>query len=281
MDELIIDERKYISSKRAAKITGYAKDYVGQLCREGYVEARRVGRSWYVLESAIKDHKFGAAHTDTAPISPVEAAMPLELPVGEEVTSAWEAPRYGAVEPSLPSINLLRKGGSETGWTIEKPAEGAGADEDFHEAWQTWFDTFRSADSSGTEPGPRASTRPDTEMPSRGQEQVYEVEKEEGVRVAIHPLEPVGREIVEKSDHKAPEAGILEMKIEDVMRHRHPYGEQKSQKKRSWAALTACVSVVIALISIVIAVIGSGSIKEESISSKQVQYLDGIIIYNK
>lgn len=38
MDELIIGEKTYLSSKRAAKITGYAKDYVGQLCREGRVE---------------------------------------------------------------------------------------------------------------------------------------------------------------------------------------------------------------------------------------------------
>jgi hypothetical protein len=62
MDELTLDDKKYISSKQAAKITGYAKDYVGQLCREGRVQARLVGRSWYVLESSIKDHRFG---TDT------------------------------------------------------------------------------------------------------------------------------------------------------------------------------------------------------------------------
>ncbi|MHB1163603.1 MAG: hypothetical protein ACYCZZ_03760, partial [Minisyncoccota bacterium] len=60
MDELLIEGKKYISSKQAAKITGYAKDYIGQLCREGRVSARLVGRSWYVLEAAIQDHRFGA-----------------------------------------------------------------------------------------------------------------------------------------------------------------------------------------------------------------------------
>lgn len=60
MDELTLDGKIYISSKRAAAITGYAKDYVGQLCREGRVEARLVGRSWYVLENSIKAHRFGA-----------------------------------------------------------------------------------------------------------------------------------------------------------------------------------------------------------------------------
>lgn len=59
MNELTLDGKKYISSKRAAEITGYAKDYVGQLAREGYVVATMVGRSWYVLESSINAHRFG------------------------------------------------------------------------------------------------------------------------------------------------------------------------------------------------------------------------------
>ncbi len=59
MEELTLDGEKYISSKHAAKITGYAKDYVGQLCREGRVKARLVGRGWYVLEDSIREHRFG------------------------------------------------------------------------------------------------------------------------------------------------------------------------------------------------------------------------------
>lgn len=56
MDELIFKGRKYISSKRAAEITGYAKDYVGQLVRMQKLPAERVGRAWYVEESAILRH---------------------------------------------------------------------------------------------------------------------------------------------------------------------------------------------------------------------------------
>lgn len=59
MDEITFDGEKYLSSKRAAKVTGYAKDYVGQLCREGRVTARLVGRNWYVLEESIKRQRFG------------------------------------------------------------------------------------------------------------------------------------------------------------------------------------------------------------------------------
>ena len=56
MDELEIKGQKYISSKRAAEISGYAKDYIGQLARAGKIAATRFGRAWYVEESALLAH---------------------------------------------------------------------------------------------------------------------------------------------------------------------------------------------------------------------------------
>lgn len=56
-EALIFDGKNYISSKRAAEITGYAKDYVGQLCRGGKIDARRIGRNWFVAEDSILEHK--------------------------------------------------------------------------------------------------------------------------------------------------------------------------------------------------------------------------------
>ncbi|MDO8231969.1 MAG: hypothetical protein Q7T37_02090 [bacterium] len=100
MDEILIEEKKYVSSKRAAKITGYAKDYIGQLCREGRVPARLVGRSWYVLESAIQDHRFGdQSHEEKER----EAASSSVFP------GTWGTPRYEAsVIESIPPVNRLR-----------------------------------------------------------------------------------------------------------------------------------------------------------------------------
>ena len=57
MDELVIEGKKLISSKRAAELTGYARDYVGQLVRMGRVSGRRVGRAWYVDEEELRFHK--------------------------------------------------------------------------------------------------------------------------------------------------------------------------------------------------------------------------------
>ncbi len=99
MDDLIIDDKKYVSSKQAAKITGYAKDYVGQLCREGRVQARLVGRSWYVLESSIQDHRFGKQVEEEKPTHDNDALVAqISLPT-------WEAPRYEPIESEpLPTI---------------------------------------------------------------------------------------------------------------------------------------------------------------------------------
>ncbi|MEK7613540.1 MAG: hypothetical protein AAB439_01525 [Patescibacteria group bacterium] len=67
MDELDLQGKKYISSKRASELTGYAKDYVGQLARGNKVPATRVGRSWYVEQEAILKHA-GKVQEDTASI---------------------------------------------------------------------------------------------------------------------------------------------------------------------------------------------------------------------
>ena len=50
MDEIEFDDNIYARQKRAAQITGYAKDYVGQLVPRGVGRGALVGRNWYVLE---------------------------------------------------------------------------------------------------------------------------------------------------------------------------------------------------------------------------------------
>lgn len=56
-NDLYFDGKKYISSSRAAKISGYVNDYIGQLCRDGKLECRMVGRSWYVSLESLVAHK--------------------------------------------------------------------------------------------------------------------------------------------------------------------------------------------------------------------------------
>lgn len=122
MDEITIGDKTYVSSKQAAKITGYAKDYVGQLCREGRVEARLVGRNWYVLDSAIREHRFGKEEE-------VEPTSVLPEPAVDRV-STWQKPQYITETPVLvPEFT-------------NKPSEtvGSPAIADMQSAWREWFD---------------------------------------------------------------------------------------------------------------------------------------------
>ncbi len=54
--EIILNGKKYISSKRAAKLTGYTNDYVGQLCRGEKIQSRMVGRTRFVNKSSLLDY---------------------------------------------------------------------------------------------------------------------------------------------------------------------------------------------------------------------------------
>ncbi len=60
--DLFFEGKQYISSSRAAKISGYANDYIGQLCRDGKLESRMVGRSWYVEIDSLICHKNNNAN---------------------------------------------------------------------------------------------------------------------------------------------------------------------------------------------------------------------------
>ncbi|MEK9185869.1 MAG: hypothetical protein AAB863_03780, partial [Patescibacteria group bacterium] len=56
-ESLIHNGKKFISSKQAASRTGYATDYIGQLCRAKKVDSVLIGRTWYVDENSILKHK--------------------------------------------------------------------------------------------------------------------------------------------------------------------------------------------------------------------------------
>jgi hypothetical protein len=164
MDEITLDDKTYVSSKRAAEITGYAKDYVGQLCREGRVEARLVGRNWYVLEDSIREHRFGAPAI-TVPESPKNLPQIPEMapdpvvavgaPIAEAMENAWKSPNYTTIEspmliPTLnteekkPEINVIDKYAEHKGSygifkeEVTTPSTTS-AIKEMQSAWHDWF----------------------------------------------------------------------------------------------------------------------------------------------
>lgn len=245
MDEILIEEKKYVSSKRAAKMTGYAKDYIGQLCREGRVPARLVGRSWYVLETAIQDHRFGA---------PDGTVLPALTP-----PSTWESPRYEAFSDELlPSINRLRD--TEKGVLSDDKAS-----EHLQDSWRAWFDRVAETE----------AVAPVTEETIEKTETTEDAEKEGGVNVPIHAVyrqPPEELLPLRRPEAKPPRSEPIEQTT-----------SQKRKKMSNKVMMRAIQigGIVLASIVVIVAVVGSGYLDEYIISNSQVRIISGIGLYNK
>lgn len=57
MDTVTIDGVEYVKANVLAKKHNYTTDYIGQLCRGKKVDARLVGRTWYVYPPSLDGHK--------------------------------------------------------------------------------------------------------------------------------------------------------------------------------------------------------------------------------
>jgi hypothetical protein len=67
--ELFFDNKKYIPVRDASALTGYSKDYIGQLCRANKIDARRIGKIWYVSEVSILSYEPTAKEISVVQIS--------------------------------------------------------------------------------------------------------------------------------------------------------------------------------------------------------------------
>ena len=56
-NEIIIEGKIFISARQAAEITKYATDYIGQLSRAGKINARMIGRTWFVDQQSLLNYK--------------------------------------------------------------------------------------------------------------------------------------------------------------------------------------------------------------------------------
>lgn len=253
MDEIFIEEKKYISSKQAAKKTGYAKDYIGQLCREGRVPARLVGRSWYVLESAIQDHRFG---------NPVVEAtketkdVKNQTPVASSMQSTWESPRYESSSVEiLPSVNRL----------MHQDVQGDTQEEDskasqqlLEDSWRTWFERFDHI----------ASIEPAATEPKEAEEHSEETEE---VHIPIHALY-----------QPAPEEP-LEYKVKEyipVRQEGQPVQLKIRSEGRGVTRTIRIIGVLFATIVAVIAIIGTGYL-DAYISGNHASMITGMSVYIK
>jgi hypothetical protein len=266
MDEILIEDKKYVSSKRAAKVTGYAKDYIGQLCREGRVPARLVGRSWYVLESAIHDHRFGKQGIEPGNANPTSGR-----PTGSSASvfpSTWESPRYEASSAEiLPSVNRLQRlpGRSDTGDVGDEQNEMS---QHLQDSWKAWFDRVADTESVTLSDLAQPEGEEIAEKP-----EVKEIEEEE-VRIPINTVyELPPEDLLPRHSAHHFEAGPSSDEEEVYI--------QRERGGRGAMVGMQIAGAVFAVLVATVAVIGTGYFDEYIISNSQVGLIAGVALYNR
>ena len=78
-DQLTVDGKEFISSKRASELSGYAQDYIGQLARGGLIEARRIGGLWFVFMDSLQGYKTKAEEYKPQPPQHQQSSDPETL----------------------------------------------------------------------------------------------------------------------------------------------------------------------------------------------------------
>ena len=129
---MTFDGNEYVSAVRAAEITGYHQDYVGQLARENRVLSRQVGSRWYVERSGIVEHKkekdalLGAVQANSVGI--VRSKNPHGLLEGHDSGPFFTytndegdlipLSQNDEVPPELPQYSPFSEGQADDSWDI-------------------------------------------------------------------------------------------------------------------------------------------------------------------
>lgn len=254
MDELVIGDKRYLSSKRAAELTGYAKDYIGQLCREGRVEAKLVGRSWYVLESAIREHRFGKDED-----IPVAASMDVD---GEEAQSdiAWESPNYiPEVVAHLPELKPRIELKKEQISIQDEPIQAFSSDISRNEAI--------------LEAPPQARERED-------EAEVIDLHRIKA-EISKGSATPIGRNIdmPKRVDTMLPRQSVTNGK----RAKKPPVKSEKARKGRNLVGIAIITAA--ALISVSVMLVGTGFVSSSSltigVNNSFINFLAGKSFYNR
>ena len=273
MDEILIEEKKYVSSKQAAKITGYAKDYIGQLCREGRVPARLVGRSWYVLETAIQDHRFGDRVVE--PVAKAEERAPSSL------QSTWEPPRYESSPVEVLTFRNRQQGqGAALPVTDREKTEDNSSAQHLQDVWQEFFnraeETRQEAPAIMPESRDQSIEEPEEWQQKATENEENEIEEEE-VSIPIHAIH-----------HRLPEESrplrVVEESPRAVRSEPPVWQERRKEEKRIGQRAVKTIRIVgilFAAIAAATALLGSGYFDENVISDSTASSISGISVYNK
>lgn len=118
-NELILDGKTYTASKKAAQTSQYAQDYIGQLCRAGRADCRRINGLWYVTMESLEKNKATASEVRAKAFAQANAMVPkpqyeqktetILAFSGEEFVSSKEASDITGYNPDY--VAQLARGG--------------------------------------------------------------------------------------------------------------------------------------------------------------------------
>lgn len=86
METLSHNGSAYIKANVLAKRHHYTSDYLGQLCRQGKVDAQLVGRAWYINEASLFGHK--ADHKKDVRPNEILSKNAVEIMYSDKVSPA-------------------------------------------------------------------------------------------------------------------------------------------------------------------------------------------------
>ncbi len=127
-DEVGIDGVEYVSSKRASELSGYAQDYIGQLARGGYIDAKRVGGLWHVSIASLNEYEKNAVINRSRPQERIQPDEPDSLISfdGKDYVSAARAAELTGYHQDY--VGQLARGGTIIGrqvgnrWYVDREA---------------------------------------------------------------------------------------------------------------------------------------------------------------
>jgi hypothetical protein len=100
METVVLDGVSYVKASVAAEQFRYTQDYIGQLCRGKKIDARLVGRTWFVNIDSIKAHRRGRYQKEAPLVSNSNAEIMSETDLKTSVSRKTE------VKPFVKTVTL-------------------------------------------------------------------------------------------------------------------------------------------------------------------------------
>lgn len=129
MDEISLKGENYVKASILARKFGYTADYVGQLCRADQVTATLIGRSWYVTEESLLQHKKGRYRSTLAKSKEMVRKYADEYRQSPRTTNVKRIVRYEEDEGDLLPALKVREVADVVGETVPEGEGGPGVEE--------------------------------------------------------------------------------------------------------------------------------------------------------